>query len=144
VALREDKAVAGSAVGGVTVPERFEAGISKPVEIAVDVGMVPEHTCSQVVLNAGPPLVADNGQQVATRDQPLRQAGDQTALVLQGYEDERIEADDRVEAACWTVPHNHVGTDERGFGNQRTRTVDLHRGDIDACDLEPGSDERPK
>ena len=67
------------------------------------------------------------------RVDPREQPGEQLARDVV----ERVEGDDRVEAAGREVERREVGAEELGFGNRGACPLDLPRRDVDAGHAEP-------
>ena len=116
--LREDERVADIAFGDVPVPAHGESLVGEPREVRIGVGVVPEHGCTQIVLDARPLRVPDDHEEEAAGAQRGEEAWDEVPLVAERDVDQCIEADDRVEVLGLEREVDDVAAHEGRLGHK--------------------------
>jgi hypothetical protein len=135
--------VSDTTLGHVPVPEHVEPLLAEPGKIRLGVGVLPEHRRTEVVLDAGPMLMADDRQEEATGTQRGEDARQEIALVLEWDVNQGVEADDRFEALGFEHEVDDVAADEGRLRHEQSCTLDLDRRDVDARDVQAYVDHEP-
>ena len=113
------------AFGDVAIPDRREPSGREPAQVGADVRVIPEHVRAQITGRSGPSAGPDNGQEVATRADPLAYAGEQCLLIGERDMDQGVEGNHRVHAGGPETERGHVSLDEPGRGDELVSAPEL-------------------
>lgn len=135
----QEELVTGISFGDKSTPEDPESRGAEPAAVRRGVGVAPVHLRlhpEPPARSGSPGIVTDDGQEKATRAKPAIDAPQEGKLSSQRHVDQRIQHHDALKPTGREPDRGHVGANEVGGWDERTRPSYLYVGDVDAGHLE--------